>query len=414
MYTSKDICVIIGASHAGVNTAFNLRKEKWQGRIILIDVDPELPYHRPPLSKTYLTDNASVKNLLKPVESYKKENIELLLGKKVIHLNESVKQLVLDDTTKINYTKLVLATGAKPIVPSITGLQNCKAYFCLRTAEDVANIKEAYNASKNKRVVIIGGGYIGLETAASLQKIGAEVVVLERESRILKRVATSVISNFFRDLHTHNGVQIFENKEVNKIENEADVTKVYSTDGSCYKADILILGVGVVPNTDLAKMANLDLKNGICVSNTGVTSNTSIYAVGDCSYHYNPHYKTYIRLESVQNAVDQSKVVAASIAGKEYVYDTIPWFWSDQYNIKLQIVGLANNYTDSIIREEQNKENVISVWYFKNDELLAVNAINNTKAYVLGTKFIKEGKKIDKEKLAKASIPLSKDLALAF
>lgn len=416
MCTSKDICVIIGASHAGVNTAFNLRKEKWLGKIILIDADPELPYHRPPLSKTYLTANTSTTNLLKPIESYKKDNITLLLGKKVTRLDAVNRCLFLDNETKIYYTKLVLATGAKPIIPTIEGLKETASYFCLRTAADIVAIKESYNASKTKKVVIIGGGYIGLETAASLKKIGAEVVVLERESRILKRVATAVISDFFRDLHTQNGVQILENKEVSKVENTLEngvkVTKVHCTDASCFTAEVLILGVGVIPNTELAKQAGLKLKNGISVANTGETSNLNIYAVGDCAYHYNLHYKTYVRLESVQNAVDQSKIIAANICGNPLIYNTIPWFWSDQYNVKLQIVGLAENYTDYIVREEQDKENVISVWYFNNDELLAVNAINHTKAYVFGTKFIKESKKIAKEKLADTSIPLSKDIAV--
>ncbi|MGJ8732777.1 MAG: NAD(P)/FAD-dependent oxidoreductase [Cellulophaga sp.] len=418
MSTSKDICVIIGASHAGVNTAFNLRKEKWFGKIVLIDADPELPYHRPPLSKTYLTDAVPTTNLLKPVESYKKDDITLLLDKKVVRLDAANNYLVLDDETKIEYTKLVLATGAKPIIPAITGLQVNASYFCLRTAADIVVIKKAFNASKTKKVVIIGGGYIGLETAASLKKIGAEVVVLERESRILKRVATTVISDYFRDLHTKNGVQIFENKEVNKVENTLEnginVTKVYCTDKSYFTAEVIILGVGVVPNTDLAKQAELTLNNGISVNNKGETSNPDIYAVGDCSYHYNLHYKTYVRLESVQNAVDQSKVIAANICGAILTYNTIPWFWSDQYNVKFQIVGLADNYTDIVVRKEQDKENVISVWYFNNDELLAVNAINHTKAYVFGTKFIKEGKKVDKEKLADTSIPLSKEFAVAF
>jgi len=400
-HTKESICVIIGASHAGINLAFALRKEGWEGAIILFDKDPEIPYHRPPLSKTYLS-NAEV-NVLKSVESYDKENISLNLGVSVSSINRKDKTVTLNNGRIQSYDKLAVATGARPIIPPIPGIEAATNLYPMRTAEDVANIRNAFHTSQNKRVVIIGGGYIGLETAASIKKLGGTVTVLEREPRILARVTAPEMSEYFMQLHAENGVEILTNKNVTAIENTNGVNTVICGDGAQFEANIIIVGVGIRVNLELAKDADIVIQNGILVDETACTNDTSIYAIGDCTFHFNPHYNRHVRLESVQNAVDQAKIAAASICGKSPVYNSIPWFWSDQYDVKLQMVGLSQGYDETLTRKEECGTKT-SIWYFKDDTLLAVDAINNPKAFVLGTKFIKDGSKIDKSKLVDPSV----------
>ena len=407
---SEQICVVIGASHAGVNLAFSLRKTGWQGQIKLFDVDPTLPYHRPPLSKAYLTSVDSMdKNALKSAQSYEKENISLNLGVLVNQIDTQKKQVTLSNGQLQPYDKLVIATGARPIIPPIEGLKSIQHLYPLRTATDVSNIRQAFTESEKKRVVVIGGGYIGLETAASLKKLGASsVTVLEREARILARVTAPVMSRFFEKIHADKGVSVLTNKNVNMLTSTENSSEVHCSDGSIYHADIVIVGVGIHVNCELAQQAGIEIENGIKVDAQCQTSKKDIYAIGDCSFHHNPHYGCNIRLESVQNAVDQAKTTAAALCEKAANYDTLPWFWSDQYDVKLQMVGLSTGYDEAIVRQELEQGNSykFSVWYFKGEQLLAVDAINNAKAYVLATKFIKSYSKIDKNKLIDSSLEL--------
>ncbi|WP_370980917.1 NAD(P)/FAD-dependent oxidoreductase [Agaribacterium sp. ZY112] len=403
--TTQKVCAVIGASHAGVNFAFAMRKEGWQGQIILIDSDPTTPYHRPPLSKAYLTsDDAIDKNLLKNIDTYEKSNIELRLGQTVSKIDREKQILLLADGSEQPYDKLVYATGARPFIPPIPGLENAAKCYPLRTAEDVNNIRKAFNQSEQKRVVVIGGGYIGLETAASLKKLGGDVSVLEREERILQRVTAPHMSAFFQDLHANNGVNVFTSKNVSAIEQGDTCNQVLCDDGTRLDADLIIVGVGIRVNAELAQEAGLEVEVGLKVNQCAQTNDSNIYAIGDCTVHHNPHYDRMIRLESVQNAVDQAKVAAAAICGKDVTYNTIPWFWSDQYDIKLQMVGLSQGYSDIIVREEEGEGTRFSVWYFKDEELLSVDAVNFAKAYVVGTKFIKGGDKVDKAKIADPSV----------
>ncbi|MEM9885379.1 MAG: FAD-dependent oxidoreductase [Bacteroidota bacterium] len=399
-------CIIIGASHAGVSCAFALRREGWAGEITLIDSDPVFPYHRPPLSKAYLSslDNMGQK-VLRSTESYEQENIHLQLGKSVKGIDRVKKTIQLEDGITQAYDKLVLATGARAFLPSIEGLDSAVNCFPMRTAQDAINIREAFQTIPQKKVLIIGGGYIGLETAASLQKLGGTITVLEREERILARVAPPTLSNFFHQLHRQKGVSIHPQKEVIKVVANEEQNEIICADGSTYQAHLIVVGVGIKVNQELAKAAGLAIENGIKVNAQSQTSDENIYAIGDCTYHYNPYYERYLRLESVQNANDQAKVAAAAICGKETTYDSLPWFWSDQYDIKWQTVGLSNGFTDSVLRKETDQEKSFSVWYFKEERLLAVDAINHGKAYMLGTKYLKQRQIVDKAKLADSSIP---------
>lgn len=408
--TQNDCCIIIGASHAGVNAAFALRKEGWQGAIKVFDADPTLPYHRPPLSKAYLTsDDGIEKNLLKAEISYQKSDIDLYLGITINRIDAINQAVTTDEGETYSYSKLIIATGARPFIPPIDGIESAHQLYPLRTAADVNHIRVAMQSSPTKRVVIIGGGYIGLETAASLKKLGASVTVLEREERILARVTAPLMSEFFQQLHNDHGVNIFTSKDVSSIETRDQSNLVVCSDGSEYPADIIVVGVGIRVNTELAAQAGITIENGIPVDGEARTNTANIYAIGDCSYHHNPHYDRFIRLESVQNAVDQAKVAAASICGKEANYDTLPWFWSDQYDVKLQMVGLASGYNNIVVRQEPEDNHKFSVWYFKDETLLAVDAINHAKAYVVATKLIKSGAQINLKKLADNAVTLHPD-----
>jgi 3-phenylpropionate/trans-cinnamate dioxygenase ferredoxin reductase subunit len=254
--------------------------------------------------------------------------------------------------------------------------------------------------------VIIGGGYIGLETAASLRQLGAEVKVLEREERRLGRVTSPAIADFFYRLHTDKGVDIQTQKEVVGIRKKNSGLVVRCADETEYPAGMVISGVGIRVNTRLAEEAGLEIEDGIRVDDQTRSSDPHIFAIGDCTRHYHAHYDRWLRLESVQNAVDQARVAAAVICGQDVHYSSIPWFWSDQFDVKLQMVGLSAGHNETIIRKKQGAPSSFSVWYFKGEELLAVDAVNNAKAYILGGKCIRGGKKIAKQALADPSLPL--------
>ncbi|WP_166424258.1 FAD-dependent oxidoreductase [Paraglaciecola sp. 20A4] len=407
---TQDTCIIVGASHGGVNLAFALRKDGYTGKIKLVDADSNLPYHRPPLSKTHLVSEQPAGQLLKPIEGYEKAQIELTLGVSVIDVNRQYKKITLSDGSVQSYTNLVLATGATPIIPPIAGLKEAKNVFTIRTADDAKAITTAFNACEFKRVVVIGGGYVGLETAASLRKCGAKVTVLERESRLLARVTAPYMSDYFYGLHQENGVSVFNDKNVSEIRTSDNENSVVCSDGSEYLADIIIVGVGVRVNTVLAEQADLIIENGIVVNEYNQTCDKNIFAIGDCCAQFNPHYQRWIRLESVQNAVDQAKVAAAVICEKPPKYNPVPWFWSDQYAVKLQMVGLSQGYDNIITRKESDKPGSFSVWYFKGEELLAVDAVNHAKAYVLGTKFINSHVEMNKHKLMDNTVSLTADI----
>lgn len=404
----KSICIIIGASHAGVNCAFSLRKEGWKGEIILIDKDPHHPYHRPPLSKSYfLSGTQEELQSLRPDKNYNDRNIQIKLNVSVVGINPNKKQITLSDGTFQAYEKLVLATGARAAIPSFAKIENSKNIFTLRNATDVFLIQEALQSKTGKKVVMIGGGYIGLETAASLRKANASVTILEREERILKRVTTPAIADYFKNIHTENGVTIDCGKNVTSIKENANQYIIHCDDESHYDAAIIIISVGIKINSEIAEQAGVILQDGIKADSSAKTNIDDIYAIGDCASLYNERYKQYLRIESVQNAVDQAKTAAATICGKEKAYDALPWFWSDQYETKLQMVGLSAGYSHTILRSELEKENSFSIWYFKQDHLIAVDAVNHPKAYVLGSQFIKSGVMINKSKLDDSKETLS-------
>ena len=236
--------------------------------------------------------------------------------------------------------------------------------------------------------------------------MGAEVTVLEREKRLLARVTAPEVSEFYFHLHQENGVGLYTDKEVHRIKSKGDKEEVHCKDGTQYAADLVIVGVGVRVNQELAQAAGLEIENGIRVNSQAQTLDEDIYAIGDCTNYFHPRYERYLRLESVQNAVEQAKVAAAAICGKEVSYNALPWFWSDQYTTKLQMVGLSTDHDELLVRKEENRAKGFSVWYFRKGSLLAVDAVNNARAYMMGMKFLQTGKALDRSKLIDPSVEL--------
>ena len=412
-HSEHKTCIVIGASHAGVNFAFALRGKGWLGRIILFDGDPHLPYHRPPLSKDFLTGEKEMEKIsLKPAQSYEHKDITLELGVWVKAIRPQEKNILLEDGSKRPYDTLVLATGARPFIPPIRGIDSAKHVFPLRNVGDAQEIRACFSSLDKKEIVIIGGGFIGLEVAASLRKLGAKVTVLEREDRLLSRVTNEAISTYFADLHTQKGVQICTSKSITHIEPHQEGNNIHCADGTVYYAEMVVVGTSIRVRSELAEEAGLEVKNGICVDATAQSSDASIYAIGDCSNHYNPRYDQFHRLESVQNASEQAVVAAAVICGQAATYDSIPWFWSHQYEAKLQMVGLIEGADEVVVRPETSAKGQLSAWYFKGDTLLAVHAVNHPKAFAMGRKFIHQGKKLDRTRLAEPTTELQPTLLL--
>lgn len=402
---SKDpSCIIIGASHAGVNCAFQLRREGWEGEIILFEAAKELPYHRPPLSKSCLTEEELQLNFLKPEASYEKSGIDLRLVKRIIKIDTAQKEVHSEEGEIHRYDKLVLATGAAAMVPPISGLSEANNCFVLRSVADVQHIRNRVQSADSPKVLIIGGGFIGLEVAASLRKMGLEVVLLEREQRLLARVSSPEVSAFYENYHTEKGVEIFCSKGVSQIESQSGRNIISCTDGSSYEADFIILGTGIRVHTDLAREAGIEIEHGIKVNEYMETSVPDIYAIGDNSFHFNPIYQSYVRIESVPNAVAQARTAAQTICCNPSPYEEVPWFWSDQYELKFQTAGLLNGYDEAIMRKEG--EHQFSLWYFKGDQLLAVDAVNSPKAYMMGRKLIKEKLLVNKAKIQDLDVNL--------
>lgn len=390
--------IIIGASHGGSQAAISLRQSGWEGGITIIGDEDGLPYQRPPLSKEFMSGQKSFSDILiRNLEVYKSNQIDLILGTIAKDIDRQNKIVRTISGRELPYDKLIISTGARVRKLNIPGADHDKVFY-LRDINDVRSIKA--EISKGKSAVIIGGGYIGLETAASLSKQGVEVTLLEAMDRILQRVTAPIVSDFYRRVHTNEGVKIVENTIASNIEDNNGVMEVISSDGNRYSADFVIVGIGVIPNSELASEAKLCVGNGIEVNEYCQTNDYNIYAIGDVSWHYNPIYDTHIRLESVPNATDQAKTAALHICGSPKPYNSLPWFWSDQFDLKLQIAGISIGYDNIVVRDDPNNERKLAVFYFQGEEFLAVDAINDPRSFVFSRMALTGGKKLDKEILA--------------
>ncbi len=387
-------CIIIGASHAGANLALALRKEGWLGKITLIGAESDLPYHRPPLSKEFLSGaKAFEAMLLRPNKSYADNEIDLLLGVEVERVDSQLKTVSCNNGATLSYDKLAFCTGATVI--NLPLARDLKGIHTIRTVTDVLAIKN--DLKHVKKAVIVGAGYVGLEVAAVLSAAGIEVNVLEMAERILSRVTSVTMSEYMQALHEKNGVSIHTGMRVTSITGEGSVQSVACVSGESFAADLVIVGVGVIPATEIALAAGVAVDNGIVVNGKCETSVPDIYAAGDCTSHPSPLYNRFLRLESVQNANDQARVAAANICGNEKEYDAVPWFWSDQYDIKLQMVGLSQGFDKVIIRGDATDAlgEGFALFYFKNSVLIAADCVSRPKEFMAAKQLVMSRAKID-------------------
>lgn len=382
--------VVIGAGQAGASLVAKLRKDGFDGDITLIGAEPVPPYQRPPLSKGYLLGDMALERMfLRPESFYAEQNIALKLAQPVTAINAAGRTVTVGDKM-VAYDDLVLTTGSDPRrLPAAIG-GDLNGVFVVRTLADVDAM--ASDVAEGKKVLIVGGGYIGLEAAAVCAKSGVQVTLVEMADRILQRVAAPETSDYFRALHTGHGVDIREGVGLERLTGaEGRVTGAVLADGTELEVDFVIVGVGISPASALAETAGVEIENGIRVDAQGRTSDPHIWAAGDCASF--PYKGNRIRLESVQNAIDQAEVVATNLMGAGRDYEPQPWFWSDQYDVKLQIAGLNTGY-DHIVTRKGNGQS-ISFWYYQGDTLLAVDAMNDPRAYMIGKRLIEAGKSPD-------------------
>ena len=396
--------IIAGASHAASMLAPTLRQQGWQGRIIVIGAEASIPYHRPPLSKDYLAGEKTLDEILiRPAKVYEKSEVEFILNTSLESIDRDNKTVRLSDNETLSYDKLALTVGSKVRKVNLPGV-DLDGVFYLRDLKDVECISPYINAGAN--AVIVGGGYIGLETAAVLNKKGMNVTVLEMMERVLQRVTAPLVSEFYTRIHEEEGVSIRCGTGVTGFKGNGRVAKVLCSDGSEFAADLVVIGIGILPNTELARAAGLKVDNGIVVNDRAQTSDPDIFAAGDCTYHHNPIYDRWVRLESVQNATDQSRVIASAACGKEVSYNAMPWFWSDQYDLMLQIAGLSQGYDEIVIRGDPENSRSFAAFYLKAGRVIAVDAINKPQEFMFSKKLIPLRKTVDKKRLADAGVPI--------
>ena len=379
--------VVIGAGQAGSSLVVKLRSAGFDGAITLIGEEPVPPYQRPPLSKAYLLGDMALERLfLRPESVYNDQNITLKLGKPVSAIDTEKREIHLGDEV-IKYDQLALTTGssANRLPAAIGGDLN--GVFTVRTLADVDAMADHFSAGK--RALIVGGGYIGLEAAAVARKMGVEVTVVEMAERILQRVAAPETSDYFRDLHKSQGVDIREGIGLQSLNGTNAVSSATLSDGTELDVDFVIVGVGITPNSAIAEQAGLTIENGIAVDEYGRTSDPHVWSAGDCASFQLRGARR--RLESVQNAIDQAEAVAENMIGANKVYTPKPWFWSDQYDVKLQIAGLNIGYDRVVARRDPNGT-AVSFWYYAQDKLLAVDAMNDPRNYMIGKRLIEAGK----------------------
>lgn len=380
--------VVIGAGQAGFTACARLRDLGHQGPVTLIGEEAHPPYQRPPLSKGYLLGEITEERLyFRPLSFYEERSIDLRLSARASAIDRGRKVVALADGTAIAYDRLVLTTGARPrTLPAAIG-GNLDGVFCVRNLADIKAMAERFR--RGQRVLVAGGGYIGLEAAAVSARLGLAVTVIETAPRILQRVACPETSAYFRGLHDRKGVTLLEGAALETLEGEeGHVRAARLVDGSVIPVDFVIAGVGVIPNVELAEAAGLSIDNGIAVNEVCQTSDPEIYAAGDCASF--PWRTGRIRLESVGNAIEQAEALARSLTGAPSRYDAKPWFWSDQYDVKLQIAGLSSGY-DSVATRV-GAAGSVSYWYYRGDELLAVDAMNEPRVYMVAKRLIEAGR----------------------
>lgn len=403
--------VIVGAGHGGAQAAIQLRQQKFAGTIAMVGEEPEIPYERPPLSKEYFAGEKTFDRIqIRPAAFWEEREITMLLNTRVEKVDAAAHQLTVQDGTTLGYGKLIWATGGHPRMLTLPG-GDLPGVQGVRTRADADAMKLA--AETAQQIVVIGGGYIGLEAAAVLSKAGKKVVLLEALDRVLARVAGEELSRFFEGEHRAHGVDIRLGVGVAAIEGEGHVAAVRLTDGEVIPADLVIVGIGIIPAVEPLVAAGAASGNGVLVDEFCQTSLPDIYAVGDCAAHANGYADgAVIRLESVQNANDQANVAAKAICGDAKPYAALPWFWSNQYDLKLQTAGLSTGFDAAVVRGDMAARS-FSVVYLKAGHVIAIDCVNATKDYVQGRGLVTARAAVSAEQLADTSLSLKEMMPAA-
>jgi len=406
--TGAENIVVIGGGQAGAQAIQSLRLFGYQGHITLVGDEAALPYQRPPLSKAYMKGELAEDRLyFKPAAWYEDNGVETLLSQRVEKIDRSAREVCLQHGGRLPYDALVIATGSRPRPLPVEGLDLANV-FDLRGLSDVEHIQP--KMIEGRRLVIVGAGYIGLEAAAVARQLGLEVTVLEMAERALARVTSPVISRFYEDLHREHGVDVRCKARLAKLKGEGGkVTHAVLASGEEIAADMVLAGIGIVPNTELASEAGLACRDGIIVDADARTTDPRIFAAGDCTVRPLSHYARTGRLESVHNAIEQGKLAAAAIMGKPRPNIDCPWFWSDQYDVKLQIAGLSQGHDAVVVRGDQAAHK-FAAFYLKAGRLIAVDAVNSPPEFLASKKLIMSGAVVAPETLSDTSISM-KDIA---
>jgi 3-phenylpropionate/trans-cinnamate dioxygenase ferredoxin reductase component len=398
--------VIVGAGQAAVQAVDTLRRRGFAGKLTLIGDEASPPYQRPPLSKKYLAGALERERLLiRPAAFYADHAVETHFGRRVTDLAPRERHVRLDDGVVVPFDALLIATGSRPRALQIPGA-DLEGVHYLRTALDADRIRAGW--VRGGRLLIVGGGYIGLEVAATARELGMEVTVLEMAERVMNRVTCPEVSAFYAAEHARHGVHIHCNERVRALHGDprsGRVKSVVTETGGEYPVDVVIVGVGVVPADELAKAAGLACENGIVTEAHCRTSHEAIYAAGDCASHLNRQYGRHLRLESVDNAFEQGTTVALNLLGSETLHDKLPWFWSDQYDLKLIIVGVAQGY-DTVVMRGTPAARSFSACYLRRGELVAIDSVNSPKDQMAARKLIAAHARPQPDKLADPAIAL--------
>lgn len=397
--------VIVGTGHGGAQAGIALRQYGFEGSIQMIGRDPKPPYERPPLSKEFLAGEKPFERIMiRPLQFWEDKQIGLSLGETVSRIDPEAKEVQLASGERVGYGRLIWSAGGDARRLSCPG-SHLDGVHAVRDQRDVERLMADLEGGA-RRFVVVGGGYIGLEAAAVLRKLGCEVTVVESQDRLLSRVAGEDLSAFFASEHRRQGVDLRLGCNVERLEGEERVTGVTLSDGETIACDAVVAGIGIVPSVGPLIAAGAAGANGVDVSDICRTSLEKVYAIGDCAAHANPYANgAVIRLESVQNAHDMATTVARAICGNPQPYDAMPWFWSNQYDLKLQTAGLSIDHDTTVLRGNP-EERSFSVIYLRDGMVIAVDAVNRTKDYVQGGKLVKARAVVDPELLMDADVPL--------
>ncbi len=394
---------MVGGGHAAGQAVARMRQNGYEGKIVLIGDEAYVPYQRPPLSKQYLAGELPLERvLLRPEQFYADKQVDLRLGQRVQSIDAKDKTLTLNGGGTLAYEKLLLATGGRARRLPLPGVEHPAIHY-LRDIRDVDSIRaKVFSGAK---LVIVGGGYIGLEVASVGTKLGVEVTVLEMEPRVLARVTSERMSSYYEKLHVGRGVRIVTGARAVGFGDLGERVRVQCSDDQGFDADIVIIGAGILPQIELAEESGLACDNGIVVDERCATSNPDIFAAGDCTNHPNPLLGRRLRLESVPNAMEQARVSADNMCDKPAAYATIPWFWSDQYELKLQMAGFSAGADEEVVRGDLEKD-TFAVFYLKSGQIIAVESVNTPREFMAARKLIESGKQVNIKQLADSQNPL--------